>query len=438
MSLNLNVATSEPRIEIAPVGNPQLPADGRSTLDFAGTIQAGEGEMLAGETVVTLTASAGEWQGADYDEDRPGFQVLAQDGQFRARLRSDLTAQKVTVRAAIDPEAIAQPEPSPDNPEAIPLAIAAAEIPDTPLEARTQIQFVPHLRPSLLAGVLRFRVGEPALDYWGSFRDFLNPDLLDEGMQVDFSSAVFATASFGEWRFTGAYNSERSLNETCDGITRLFRGPQFCEQQYPTYGDNSTTEYLTPSLDSVYARFERASPVPNAETDYIMWGDYTTSEFARASQLFTGINRQLSGFKGNYSIGALQLTALYSDKIEGFQRDTITPDGTSGYYFLSRRLVQGGSERVFVEVERLNEPGVVVERRSLQRGSDYEIDYDRGTLLLRQPLRQVEFDLFGESLAQRLVATYQFEGADSGDTALYGARASTTSNVALGAKVGQR
>jgi hypothetical protein len=119
---------------------------------------------------------------------------------------------------------------------------------------------------------------------------FLNPDTIDEGTEVDLDGAVFATGRIGEWLFTGAYNSDRPLNETCDGITRCSGEPNSCEQQYPVYGDSSTVDYLTPSTDSVYLRFERTSPVPGAEPDYVMWGDYNTQEFTRGFSAIYGNN----------------------------------------------------------------------------------------------------------------------------------------------------
>ena len=102
-----------------------------------------------------------------------------------------------------------------------------------------------------------------------------------------------------------------------------FGGPQECEKQYSVYGDSSTVEYLTPSTSSVYLRFERQSPVTGAEADYFMWGDYYTSEFSRPSQLYTATTRALNGFKGNLSLGNLQLTAFFSPDVDGFQRDTL-------------------------------------------------------------------------------------------------------------------
>ena len=415
-SIQIAVAEKTARnITIAPVGNPQVEADGRSTIALEGQITDENGELISEDTLVTLVAGAGEFVGADRDEDQLGFQVIAREGQFTAELRSNLEAQKVRIRAVIVDK---------EN-------TTTASALFKPVEAYTQVQFTTNLRPPIVSGVINLRIGEAGTDFWGRRRDFLDPDLIDEGAEIDFESAFFARGRIGEWLFTGAYNSERPLNETCDGTVRLFREFQACEQNYPVYGDSSTVEYLAPSTDSVYFRLERTSPVPGAEADYAMWGDYRTREFARSSQLFSATSRALHGFKGNYSFGNLQLTALYSEDIEGFQRDTIAPNGTSGYYFLSRRLLIEGSEEVYVETEEIDRPGTVIERQRLYRGADYEIDYDRGSLLFRDPILATELasleSLTGQPregltlLVRRIVVVYQYESDDS-ETQLYGGR----------------
>ncbi|MDY6782576.1 MAG: hypothetical protein SW833_08525 [Cyanobacteriota bacterium] len=411
--VTLNLAVEEPtvQLQLIPLGNPSIPADGRSTVTFEGTLTDEEGALLTQDAIVTLTASAGEFIGADHDEDQPGFQTLATNGRFSAQLKSGLDTQKVRVRAAI--ERTGQPSDLQWTQE-------------SELETYAQVEFVTHLRPSLVSGVIDLRIGQAGTDFWGSRSLFLNPDLIEEGYGADLSAAIFATGSFGEWRFTGAVNSERPLNQTCDGITRLFRGPQFCEQQYPVYGDSSTVEYTTPSINSFYARIERNSPIEGAGTDYFMWGDFrSASEFARASQQFTGVARELNGFLGNYNLGNLQLSALFSPDAKGFQRDTIAPDGTSGYYFLSRRNLVPGSESIYIESEELNRPGTVIDRKQVFRGPDYEIDYDRGTLLFRRPVLATGVeDTEGREMTvvRRVVATYQYEGNNE-NTFIYGGRA---------------
>ncbi|HEY9613452.1 hypothetical protein [Allocoleopsis sp.] len=440
VSIQVTVKKTALKLEFSPVGDPRVAADGRSTLTLSGRITDENGQLLSQDTLVTLTASAGQFVGADQDKDQPGFQVMARGGEFTAQLQSSLDAQKVQVRAAVDESEVgklnAEHSNQPSNLQTSNLPtpnIQPSNLqPSTPLEAYTQVEFITNLRPSLVSGVIDLRIGPSGTNFWGRRRDFLNPETIDDGTQFDLQGAVFATGRVGEWLFTGAYNSARNLNETCDGITRLFREQQFCEQQYPVTGDSSTVNYLTPSTDSVYLRFERNAGA-GKEPDYVMWGDYNSNEFARESQLFTATTRQLHGFKGNYNFGNLQLTAMFSRDLQGFQRDTIAPNGTSGYYFLSRRRLVPGSENVFIETEEANRPGTVISRKPLGRGPDYEVDYDRGTLLFRRPVLATEFAFFDAPISEpgvgstllvrKIVVTYQYEGAENGDTNLYGGRA---------------
>ena len=361
----------------------RIPADGRSTATIRGQLLDEHGNRSNRDAIVTLVASEGEFVGTDYDPDQPGFQVQARQGQFTATLRSGLNAKTVRIRATT-----------------------------SNLEAFTQLAFETNLRPSIATGVIDIRLGARGTDFYRSFEEFLPPDK-NHSTRLDVRSAVFATGRVGSWLFTGAYNSDRRLNQTCDGVTRLFRDTQFCDQNYPVYGDSSTSQVLTPSADSVYARLERTSPVKNAGTDYFMWGDYSTEEFARRSQQYSATSRQLHGFKANYNLGDLQIAAFYGNNVQGFQRDTIAPDGTSGYYFLSHRLLVPGSEDVAIELEELGRPGTVIDRQKLSRGSDYEIDYDRGTLLFHRPILRTDVDPNGLVLVRRIVTTYQFETKDS-------------------------
>lgn len=440
-------AQTDLKLLLVPISNPQAPADGRSTIKLEGQITDPAGALVAEDLVVTLTASAGKFIGADQDFDRPGFQVIARNGRFTVELQSTLAAQKVRIRAGVDLPAAAPldrstPAPLPpvqvDNNGQSRSGAVVSPTPLTPIqpiadgqalapltmqiEAYTQVEFVPNLRPFIVSGSINLRIGAGGTDYYSSFRDFLSPSRIDEDVRFDAAISAFATGRLGEWLLTAAVNNQRSLNQNCDGTARLFRDTQFCDQVYPVYGDSSTTDFLTPSLDSVYVRLERTSPVPGAGTDFAMWGDYSTPELATASQLFTATNRQLHGFKGNFNLGNLQITAFYGNNLQGFQRDTIAPNGTSGYYFLSRRLVVGGSETIYLETEEINRPGTVVERKQLVRSADYEIDYDRGSVLFRRPILQTDFDLFGRSLVRRIVVTYQYEGVNTGDTHLYAGR----------------
>ncbi|PAX53302.1 Ig-like domain-containing protein [Brunnivagina elsteri] len=424
------------KLDIAPAADPRAQADGRSTVKLRGTLTDENGQPIIGDVIVTLTTSAGKFVGADQSRDQQGFQVIARDGEFIATLQADIKPQQVRVRAAVDKlrvkrsssfsPNVTQLDPrivGPRADEPFPQQTDTSileKLTDSPLEAYTQVEFVTFLRPSLATGIINLRIGQKGTDYWGSFGDFLNPRTIDGGTGVDFKASVFATGRVGEWLFTGAFNSYRPINQDCEGRNRLFGSIQFCEQQYPVYGDSSTMTPTTPSIDSVYARFERTPSIPGAEPDYLMWGDYNTEEFSRSSQLYTATTRQLHGLKLNYNFGQLQITGMYANNIEGFQRDTFVPNGTSGNYFLSQRLLVPGSETVYVEAEEINRPGTVIERQPLYRGQDYEIDYDRGTLLFRRPILATDLNPFGATLVRRVVVSYQNEGGR--DSNLYAGR----------------
>ncbi len=401
----------------------RTPADGRTTALIQGQVVDGDGNLVSDELVITLTAAAGRFMGEDADEDRAGFQVVARNGEFQARLQSPLTAQWVRVRAAIDTlwdlelEADDRPREADDLP-----------LPNTPyqslssleaVEAYTSVEFITNLRPSLVSGSLDLRIGPGNTNFFGPFEEFLDDD---DDYTVDLDGGLFAIGTLGEWLFTGEVNLDRGLNDDCDGTGSLFSNSSTCDDRYPVYGDSSEINDLTPSQDSIYARLERTSIIPGAEPDFIMWGDWLTNEFSRPSQLFSATTRKLHGAKANYTLGGLQLTAAYSNDIDGFRRDSIVPNGTSGLYFLSESLVVPGSETVFIETEEINRPGFVVERKALLRGRDYDIDYDRGSITFRRAILATEFDAFGETLVRKVVTTYEFDSDQDNSNGLIAGR----------------
>ncbi len=369
----------------------QIPADGKSTATVFGQLLDDQGNVVQNRGVVTLTATAGEFVGEDAVAAQPGFQVEIEDGEFTAQLQADLSAQTVRIKAFT-----------------------------ANFEAYTQLEFETDLRPSIATGVLDFRFGRRGTDFYSSVRDFLPLDE-DYRYQLDVNAAIFATGRLGEWLFTGAFNNSRTLNEDCQGEARLFRDEQFCDYSYPIYGDSSSSTVVAPSKDSLYLRFERTSPIANAGSDFFMWGDFNTEEFATRSQEFTATTRQLHGFKANYNLGNLQLSAIYGDNVEGYQRDIIPPDGTSGTYFLSQRLVLPGSEDVYLETEELSNPGQTISRERLNRGIDYEIDYDRGSIVFQEPILRTDVGPNGETLVRWIVASYQYDNPGV-DANLYAGR----------------
>jgi len=391
-AIEVKVPGKPERLEISTV-EAHIPADGKSIATVKGRFLDNQGEVSFWNEVITLNSSEGKFIGADLAPNRPGFQVRTNEGEFSASLQAGYDPGKVTIQAK------------------------ASQI-----EAFTQLQLENTLREQpLLTGFASLRIGARGTNYYDSFRDFLPLDQ-DNDATIDFKSAAFITGSLGKWTYTGAYNSDRPLNEDSRGENRLFRSYSSGSENYPVYGDSSTTEVTTPSTDNVYFRLERNSKIEEAEPDYFMWGDYDTEEFASESQEFSAITRQLHGFKSNYNLGDFQFNALYANNLEGFQRDAIAPDGTSGFYFLSRRLLVPGSEDIYLELSPLNDRGNVVRRERLSLGLDYEIDYDRGTLFFKDPVLRTQIDQEGNILTRRIVATYQFE-SEASQSNLFAGRA---------------
>ena len=370
----------------------EIPADGKTSTTVKGEFLDEHGTVVPWNDTVTLKSSEGKFIGVDLEPDLPGFQVKSEKGKFTAKLQAGYDAKMVTILAK-----------------------------SKKLEAYTRVKFKTTLREyPLLSGFADVRVGARGTDLYDSLRDFLPIDE-DNDTEIDFTSAAFITGSIGQWSYTGAFNSDRPLNEDEDGETRINRTFSDDDDRYFTYGDESTVENTTPSIDNVYFRLERNPRIELANPDYFMWGDYRTEEFETKSQEFTAIGRQLHGFKANYNLGNLQLNGLYANNIEGFQRDIIAPDGTSGFYFLSRRLVEPGSENVYLELSPLNDPGNVVDRQLLTLNTDYEINYDRGTLLFNDPILSTEINDDGEVLVRRIVTTYQF-ASEARDADLFAGR----------------
>ena len=387
-SLNLKVRGVPTKLVVSTLES-KVPADGRSYVTVDGQLVDKDGNRSNWDALVTLEASEGEFIGADASPEQPGFQVQAKQGKFSTQLKTGLKAGTVTIRAL-----------------------------NAQMEAFTQVQFETDLRPSLVTGVIDLRIGARGTDFYRSLREFLPADR-DNSTQVGLYGAVFGTGRVGEWLFTGAYNNSRTLNQDCAGISSLAGTEKYCDQQYPVYGDSSTVTRTTPSYDSLFLRFERNSPVQGASSDYFMWGNYSTEEFATRSQQFSAISRQLQGFKGNFNLGDLQITGFYSNVGKAFQRDTIAPNGTSGTYFLSKRLLINGSEKVVVELIDFFSAGTVVSRKDLIRGKDYDINYDNGSIIFRQPLLQTELGDAGQILRRQIVVTYQNEQV-SGNSNIYG------------------
>lgn len=153
---------------------------------------------------------------------------------------------------------------------------------------------------------------------------------------------------------------------------------------YPTYGDDSSIEDGAPTSGKFYFRIEK-------NENYLQWGD---TQATLSSGTYLRNEREHYGLSGQWtsddltSFGEPRLTvsgyAAQPDQVP--QRDVFqATDGT--FFFLQRQDISFGTERVTVQLRDAT-TGRVLETRTLQAITDYQINYIQGVITLNQPLLQ--------------------------------------------------
>lgn len=157
-------------------------------------------------------------------------------------------------------------------------------------------------------------------------------------------------------------------------------------QYYPIYGDNSTRDYQAQETA------QRLFALVEWDRSFAQWGSFKT-EFTD-TELAT-YNRTLSGLKVNFDTVK---STVYGDSARGFKlfsaksenvadHNEFYATGGSLYYTRNRNIVEG-SEKIRVEV-RDKIQDMAISSYDLQAGTDYEIIYDEGRILLSRPLSMV-------------------------------------------------
>jgi hypothetical protein len=158
------------------------------------------------------------------------------------------------------------------------------------------------------------------------------------------------------------------------------------DDYYPIYGDNSTRDYQ--AQDTA----QRLFILVEMDRSYAQWGSFKT-EFTD-TELAT-YNRTLSGLKVNFD--TVQST-VYGDPARGFKvfyadskhradHNELYATGGSLFYTRNRNIIEG-SEKIRVEI-RDKIQNMTVASYDLQEGTDYEIHYGEGRILLSRPLSSV-------------------------------------------------
>lgn len=326
-----------------------LTADGRSTPTVAVRIQNDGGRSAHAGRVVgvsvdqpyQLKSVAGIEAAAAITEslaDRGGV-VVQDDGIAYVELNPTLTSGLVTVRVALD-----------NNREEV-----------------LRAYLNPARRDWVVVGLAKVEAGAVAdADGIGSIADAADP-------YTDGRLAVYAKGSVGDnWLVTLAVDTDKRRGET-DGAFRTEIDPN---ASFNLFGDSSLQGSDAASRLPIFAKVETSG-------FQALLGDYNTdlveTELGRYS-------RQMSGFKVLHQGERFTFEGFAAETDQGFTKDEIPADGTSGPYQLSIAPLLVQSETVTIETRDRLRFDRLIDVRPLTRYVDYDIDYRTGELIFRQPV----------------------------------------------------
>ena len=244
----------------------------------------------------------------------------------------------------------------------------------------------PGNRPWTVVGFAAGTLGYNTLD------DRMEPSAETMGdLNADARLALYAKGRVrGKWLMTLAYDSDKDKDDA------RFGGVIDPRAYYTIYADRNETRYDAASVRKLYVRLERPQ-------FYAMFGDIETGisepELAR-------YQRALNGGKAEYRGRNFAATAFVADTPYRFRRDEIQGNGLTGPYQLGARDILPNSERIAIETRDRLHSERIVDRVSLSRHVDYDIDYLSGTIRFREPVLSRSSNLD----PQFIVAEYEVDG----------------------------
>jgi hypothetical protein len=266
------------------------------------------------------------------------------------------------------------------------------------VKSSVQIHMLTPLEPFTLIGLVDGSASSMKAN--GDLTRLTDKNSFPDGMTAEGRLAAYARGTIGEdYLLTASYDSDRRNR------ARLFRDldPDYL---YSMYGDNSLLYYDVQTQSPLFAKIEK-------NQSYAIIGDYN-SEIN--SQEFTRYDRALNGIKVSHQDSKWKIKGFGSLTDHQVKHDEIRGEGLSGYYYLSSSHITPGSERLHVETRDKYHSEIIIRSADKFRFSDFEIDYDQGTIFFKQPVSA--FDADGNPVW--IVVTYEAI-TDNASTYLAGA-----------------
>lgn len=233
-------------------------------------------------------------------------------------------------------------------------------------EERLEAWLSPGDRPWTIVGLAEGTVGFNRLDKHLQALGPKTPKNLTDGRLALYAKGQV----LGRWLLTLAYDSDKHRRD------ERFGGVIDPQQYYTVYADRSERRYDAASIRKLYIRLERPQ-------FYALFGDYTV---ALDEPVLAHYVRSLNGAKAEYQSSQVSAVGFASQTPLTHRREEIQGNGVSGPYALRNRLILANSERVTLETRDRFRSEKIIEQRLLARHIDYDIDYERGTLIFRSPV----------------------------------------------------
>ncbi len=360
-----------------------LPANGTSTAQFTVSLFDKWDRPVSGEYQVTILTEKGEVLEKNSDTAHPGHHVRVQDGKGIFTLRSGHKS-------------------GPDK-----LRVIAG----TDLGAEAELYFTPVAREWIVAGI-----GSLVAGYASNSG---NPSGLDargkreDGLYEDGRFAFFAKGAVADdYLVTAAYDTDNKKR------SELFQRTA-PDKYYPIYGDSSEKGYDAESQTKKYVKVEKGR-------SSLMYGDFKTD---LSQNEFTRYDRSFNGAKADIDTKHATLRAFGSSTNHAVNRDELAGNGTSGYYFLSKKPIIENTEKIRIEVRDRFHTQQVISSKEKQPFSDYSFDYLTGAILFREPVPSLDANLNPVTI----VVMYETEHAGD-DHGIYGGRGAI--RTLLGSELG--
>lgn len=243
-------------------------------------------------------------------------------------------------------------------------------------ELETWLKSAP--RDWIVVGFAKGSVGYDTLD---RNMQALPEDEDGKGLQGEGRVAFYAKGRvLGKWLLTMAYDSGKDVRQ--EGGRSSLLSTIDPNEYYTLYGDGSQQAYDAASAHKLYLKLER-------DQFYALFGDFQTG--MDGGEL-TRYQRVLSGVQVAYRGKLVGATAFGAKTSQHYARDEIPGDGTSGLYRMRGRNIVLNSEKVRIETRDRYHSEQILDTKTLVRHIDYDIDYDNGTLLFREPIASRDFD----------------------------------------------